>query len=668
MNSTSNWQNLNSGSEALSDIQNSVYRTALKLRSVQTLCQLDLTDVSLIQHILPCHQCQKENSLKVQQLCSLLKELFQSARLDKPGQVDPKAPDLTLRLLTAMYDRSETGVIKARSAAGALIALSGDNLLTKYRAFFQFYVDKDQEEALMSRSSLRSLLTDLHQVLNSAVGEEKFLSWLRTEPALLLWLPTCHRLSAAKMVTHNVRCRVCKNFPITGLRYRCLKCLNFDLCQVCFFTGRLSKPHKKSHPVTEHCVQVSAKENAKLFLRTVRNNLFQERCRRKEAQRRKALEMLQGGDLLAPEPVLTSTEPNSSPQPAYCNPASSVDGPGPHSSKQMPQRGSVVQQTENGNRAAEQDKMQAQVIASIKAELLKTHESIKDLHNEKSLHRMVKHQIPSTISTKERSYNHLRVGKNRLEIAYTTWMFSAQGYMTCILEPSLKRLRYLKKQLNNWKDKVQLLHNSQEDTNSKLEAKFQVLMAKHESLRAELQQMRQEIKVLLQPPNHPSFSMGQNMEAKNEDALQEIRLQPASDSILLNTSPGTCGSCKAKDPFSIVQGGQLLQIQDDPVTVNMRLSGDKLRSIPVQHGNPFMGQHEKSREKGIPQACQPGTSQPEMTRILHSEIMPLAPGHAAAQVQFREKEIQEEEELQQLVMKLKDALSFQVQPGKMRWL
>uniref|UniRef100_A0A7M4E0S6 Dystrotelin n=1 Tax=Crocodylus porosus TaxID=8502 RepID=A0A7M4E0S6_CROPO len=318
---------------------NSVYRTALKLRSVQTLCQLDLTDVSLIQHILPCHLCQKENSLKVQQLSSLLKELFQSARLDKPGQVDPKAPDLTLRLLTAMYDRSETGVMKARSAAGALIALSGDSLRTKYRALCN---------AIMHKIDI------LFQVLNSAVGEEKFLSWLRTEPALLLWLPTCHRLSAAKMVTHNVRCKVCKNFPITGLRYHCLKCLNFDLCQVCFFTGRLSKPHKKSHPVTEHCVQVSAKENAKLFLRTVRNNLFQERCRRKEAQRRKFI------------------------------------------------------------------------------------------------------------------------------------------LFPC---PSLRLGRYLKKQLNNWKDKVQLLHNSQEDTNSKLEAKFQVLMAKHESLRAEMQQMRQEIKI-----------------------------------------------------------------------------------------------------------------------------------------------------------------------------
>ncbi|XP_059582242.1 dystrotelin [Alligator mississippiensis] len=423
--------------EALSDIQNSVYRTALKLQSVQTLCQLDLTDVSLIQHILPCHQCQKEKSLKIQQLCSLLKELFQSARLDKPGQVDPKAPDLTLRLLTAMYDRYHDAQKLIYAYTNHTVGSIRDNT-DKNSCLVDFEIPAIVGESCASSCVEIAIRSCFHGVLNSAVAEEKFLSWLRTEPALLLWLPTCHKLSATKMVTHNVRCRVCKNFPITGLRYRCVKCLNFDLCQACFFTGRLSKPHKKSHPVTEHCVQMSAKENAKLFLRTVRNNLFQERCRRKEAQRRKALEMLQGGDLLAPEPVLPSTEPSTSPPPAYCNPASSVHGPGPGSPKQMSQRGSVVQQTENDNRATEQYKMQAQAIASIEAELLKTHESIKDLHNEK---------------------------------------------------------RYLKKQLNKWKDKVQLLHNSQEDTNSKLEAKFQVLMANHESLRAELQQMRQEIKL-----------------------------------------------------------------------------------------------------------------------------------------------------------------------------
>ncbi|NXK54327.1 DYTN protein, partial [Chauna torquata] len=162
----------------------------------------------------------------VQQLSGMLKELFQRARLEKPGQVDPRAAKFTLSLLEAMYDRSGTGYIKTRSAAAALIALSGDNLLAKYRAFFDFYAIPDGKKALITPGALRSLLTDLNQipavvgesctlscveiathscflgVLDSAVVEEKFLSWLRSEPALLLWLPTCYRLLATEMVSH----------------------------------------------------------------------------------------------------------------------------------------------------------------------------------------------------------------------------------------------------------------------------------------------------------------------------------------------------------------------------------------------------------------------------------------------------------------------------------
>ncbi|NWS47643.1 DYTN protein, partial [Probosciger aterrimus] len=167
----------------------------------------------------------------VQQISGMLTELFQRARLEKPGQVDPRAADFTLSLLAAMYDRSGTGYIKARSAAAALIALSGDTLLAKYRAFFQFYAVPVGKMALITRSALRSLLSDLNQipaivgegcslscveiaarscfhgVLNSAIVEEKFVSWLRSEPAVLLWIPTCYRLSATAMVSHQARCK-----------------------------------------------------------------------------------------------------------------------------------------------------------------------------------------------------------------------------------------------------------------------------------------------------------------------------------------------------------------------------------------------------------------------------------------------------------------------------
>ncbi|NXK58285.1 DYTN protein, partial [Sylvietta virens] len=167
----------------------------------------------------------------IKQISRMLMKLFQRARLEKPGQVDPRAAEFTLSLLVAMYDRSGTGYVKTRSAAAALISLSGDTLLTKYRAFFHFYAVPDGKETLITRSALRSLLTDLNQipaivgegctlscveivlhdcfqgVLNAAIVEDKFLSWLRSEPAVLLWLPTCYRLSATEMISHQARCR-----------------------------------------------------------------------------------------------------------------------------------------------------------------------------------------------------------------------------------------------------------------------------------------------------------------------------------------------------------------------------------------------------------------------------------------------------------------------------
>ncbi|NXY04727.1 DYTN protein, partial [Pteruthius melanotis] len=167
----------------------------------------------------------------MQQISRMLMFFFQRPRLEKPGQIDPRAAFFSLSLLVAMYDRSGTGYVIFLSAAAALISLSGDTLLAKYRAFFQFYAVPDGKATLITRSALRSLLTDLNQipaivgegctlscveiaihdcfhgVLNASIVEEKFLSWLRSEPAVLLWLPTCYRLSATEMVSHQATCR-----------------------------------------------------------------------------------------------------------------------------------------------------------------------------------------------------------------------------------------------------------------------------------------------------------------------------------------------------------------------------------------------------------------------------------------------------------------------------
>ncbi|XP_040608734.1 dystrotelin [Mesocricetus auratus] len=294
---------------ALNRIENSVYRTAFKLRSMQTLCQLDLMDSSLIQQVLLCERFGEnmEISLSIHQLFQELQVLFQRTGMGKPAQVHPRAPELTLSLLMAMYDSTGSGVLKLRPVAAALVALSGDSPLTKYRAFFQLYAENnrrgDDSRARMTRRVLRALLTDLQQiptvvgesctlcpvesavhscfqgVLSSGIKEEKFLSWVQSEPLILLWLPTCYRLSASEMLTHPVRCSICRTFPIIGLRYRCLKCLNFDICQLCFLSGLHRKSHQKSHTVMKDCVQMSAKENTKLLFRNLRSSLPQKGSR-----------------------------------------------------------------------------------------------------------------------------------------------------------------------------------------------------------------------------------------------------------------------------------------------------------------------------------------------------------------------------------------------------
>ncbi|XP_069717875.1 dystrotelin [Phaenicophaeus curvirostris] len=610
--------------EAFNDVQSSVYRTALKLRSIQSLCQLDLIDVSLIRHVLSSEQIQrgKQISLKVQQISRMLIELFQRVRSEKPGQVDPRAAEFTLSLLAAMYDRSGTGYIKTRSAAAALIALSGDTLLAKYKAFFQFYAVSDGKVALITRRALRSLLTDLNQipafvgesctlscvetathscfhgVLKSAIVEEKFLSWLRSEPAVLLWLPTCYRLSATGMVSHRARCRVCKISPITGLRYRCLKCLNFDLCQVCFFTGRLSKPHKRSHPVVEHCVQMSAKANAKHFLRTIRNNLFPERCRRKEAQRRRALEIVEERHSPIHKKIFPPVELSASPLPGPENLSFPVDRPVLESSLFIPENRAVMQKRENNSKSPEQGKTKAQAKACFEADVLKMHESIKSIHNES---------------------------------------------------------RYMKKQFSKWKNKMQFLHDCQEDKNCKIEAKLQSLRTHHENLQMKLQQMQQEIKTVSQSPEHP-FAQCQNMRPRNPHAPPERKMQSGLNPAHIRPASRTCENWKSLNPSNSATRMQLLQTRKVPIEADFMFAGDPLESVSLQTDRPFMEQDKKAKENQ--------TYLPELTENFPGGITEntvLAP--TAVQMPLDEKGLSEEVELQHLVMKLKDALSFQAQPA-----
>ena len=57
-------------------------------------------------------------------------------------------------------------------------------------------------------------------------------------------------------VCHDVRCSACRQRPMVGLRYQCLRCLGYNLCQDCFLHQLTSRRHKPSHPMQEYCHEV----------------------------------------------------------------------------------------------------------------------------------------------------------------------------------------------------------------------------------------------------------------------------------------------------------------------------------------------------------------------------------------------------------------------------
>ncbi|XP_010076696.1 PREDICTED: dystrotelin-like, partial [Pterocles gutturalis] len=343
---------------------------------------------------------------------------------------------------------------------------------------------------------------------------------------------------------------------------------------------------------------MSAKANAKHFLRTIRNNLFQQRCRRKEAQRRRALEVVEERHFPAHKKTFPSAELIASPLPGPENLSFPVDRPVLESHKFISENRTVMQKNENNSKTSEQGKTKAQAIASFE-DVLKMHESIKNIHSES---------------------------------------------------------RYMKKQFNKWKDKMQFLHNCQEDKSCKIEAKLQSLKASHENLQMKLQQMKQEVKTMLQSSEHP-FAQCQNMMPRNTYVLPERRIHDGLNPAQIRPTSRTCADWKSLNPPNSANRIQLLQIPEVPAAVDFMFSENPLESVPLENNRPFMGLYKKAKEN---QTHLPELTENSLSGITRNTV--LTP--TAVQIPPDEKEVSEEVELQQLVIKLKDALSLQAQPAQ----
>ncbi|XP_075215186.1 dystrophin-like [Lycorma delicatula] len=295
---------LNSINECNS-IKYAAYRTGAKVCVLQRTLGLDKVRVGLVGGVFQRHRIQVlENCLQLEycELEAILSDIFfaasKEARLSTVAYNVEHLTELTLNFLISVFDKKHAGSIQVIAVKVALVSLCCSRLQEKYQYLFNQLADHN---SCLSKRKLKLLLenfvcvTDflceslafssslIPDTLESCfenkshgplgISEENFMCWVLKEPQLLVWLSTFYRMRAAENVSHTVRCAVCRTYPIRGLRYRCLHCISYDQCQMCFFHGRTSKRHKLKHPMQEYCWQTSHKEATVSFLKALVNRL-----------------------------------------------------------------------------------------------------------------------------------------------------------------------------------------------------------------------------------------------------------------------------------------------------------------------------------------------------------------------------------------------------------
>lgn len=283
------------------------YRTAMKLRHFQKILNCHLVDLTSITSAIDHHMgslSKQDYIVDAFQLRDIIYEIFLMTRSGGRSKLNVSdCTDLLLNWILNIYDSGRTGFVSVRSFQAAAIALCSGRILAKYKYLFQIF---SPDGGYISRQGLEKLCEALMQITDllgetqnfgvsgvqatvesclsnlfmGSVSQKDFISWMLSEPQTLVWLPTLHRLSAAETVKHEAKCNVCKCHPMVGFRYQCLKCLNFDICQQCFFTRRSSKRHHYTHPIQEYCLSASPKDGVRALAKTVRNKISKKHGRR----------------------------------------------------------------------------------------------------------------------------------------------------------------------------------------------------------------------------------------------------------------------------------------------------------------------------------------------------------------------------------------------------
>ena len=277
-----------------------VYRTALKLSQLQDVFQLSQITSSILFNTMENYLPDCDNVLNsisneavsFNQLKRIITSMLQACGDAKSSQLHRLVQHLSTLIFETFHD-----VVEKKVALIAVvlffIVLNSEDLKLKYMQLFDLYATP---LGMLTRSRTGLLLTHLirltdvvgesssfskinssvtscfNGVLGNMISQQQFLQWMLREPQSVVWLPTMHRLILSKTSVHDVECATCKVRPIIGLRFQCLKCIDYNTCQVCFLTQQnSSRSHKLHHPRQEYCLPAGSKEKLNAFARTVRN-------------------------------------------------------------------------------------------------------------------------------------------------------------------------------------------------------------------------------------------------------------------------------------------------------------------------------------------------------------------------------------------------------------
>ncbi|PRD29790.1 UNVERIFIED_CONTAM: Utrophin [Trichonephila clavipes] len=275
----------------------SAYRTAFKLRTIQKASKLHMVDLSIIHTVLKDYEY-SNNSLdetitpaKVENLVSAL-YTEASKKVGLTGEPNIMAL-LFLAFLQSTFVENDNPLLFIHVKV-VLTLFSKAKLSEKYKYLFHYC----SNGSTISKQNLHVLLNCLSKMAE-IVGEQvafgshlvpaavknllkyskdkitlkKFHKWLLLEPQTLVWISTLHRISASETTHHFVSCDYCRVSSVIGLRYRCLQCVNYNLCQNCFLRGLFNKRHKERHEVQEFVNPATTWEETKAAIYVLKNKL-----------------------------------------------------------------------------------------------------------------------------------------------------------------------------------------------------------------------------------------------------------------------------------------------------------------------------------------------------------------------------------------------------------